>query len=154
MLGLVTKCVSIPNGMEFYPIPGTPCFAYTLVSIPNGMEFYTKWRAGRIPFKVSIPNGMEFYEELFSQTAPSSCFNSQRDGILRSVLIKAVFASLFQFPTGWNSTKCEDITNQSDRCFNSQRDGILRCSASIRTNCGIMFQFPTGWNSTLVVYWP
>ena len=85
MLGLVTKCVSIPNGMEFYLSCSAATKSSSRVSIPNGMEFYerdlnpdfgvirfqfpTGWnstmfatRAKNIIFRlVSIPNGMEFY---------------------------------------------------------------------------------------------
>ena len=34
--------------------------------------------------------------------------------------------SLFQFPTGWNSTQISDETIRNNASFNSQRDGILR----------------------------
>ena len=54
--------------------------------------------------RVSIPNGMEFYPIFLTLTAPSHCFNSQRDGILR-------------FP--YTPAEIEAF------CFNSQRDGIL-----------------------------
>ena len=60
---------------------------------------------------------------------------------------------LFQFPTGWNSTKLggQDIEAILKR-FNSQRDGILPCRGSIIQSEAGSFQFPTGWNSTLADY--
>ena len=77
--------------------------------------------------------------------------------------------SVFQFPTGWNSTcaferairyRRVSIPNgmefyppwraENFRCFarfNSQRDGIL---LNLQRYCSTLFQFqfPTGWNST------
>ena len=78
------------------------------VSIPNGMEFYDGlFLAPPLRCRVSIPNGMEFY--LAAELV--------RDG-----------AKLFQFPTGWNSTK----DREADPYFGRNQ-----------------FQFPTGWNSTV-----
>ena len=121
------------------------------VSIPNGMEFYKK--AGmlcRMLSTVSIPNGMEFYRSLsIANISIGYCFNSQRDGILpfdafvgsrktmfqfptgwNSTLLKtpnSAFSFWFQFPTGWNSTEViGNIYENPEICFNSQRDGILR----------------------------
>ena len=54
------------------------------VSIPNGMEFYRKELEWNVGIRVSIPNGMEFYIIHFTSF---------------------LAANLFQFPTGWNSTK-------------------------------------------------
>ena len=34
--------VSIPNGMEFYPLHQNKCIWHIRVSIPNGMEFYSR----------------------------------------------------------------------------------------------------------------
>ena len=58
----------------------------------------------------------------------SSCFNSQRDGIL------PLFLAKFQIQIGG---------------FNSQRDGILLFYFSSIVE-KIEFQFPTGWNSTYI----
>ena len=96
-------------------------------------------------------------------------FNSQRDGILRSIIVRSTHISLFQFPTGWNSTLfvCRRAPNpvvsipngmefyalwvSVARCslsgFNSQRDGILP-QWVLCALCHKLFQFPTGWNST------
>ena len=96
--------VSIPNGMEFYPVVDIAAIAqagfnsqrdgilhefYAVVplkvgvSIPNGMEFYKSdlatYRGLRI---VSIPNGMEFYFGSSQGAHFARRFNSQRDGIL------------------------------------------------------------------------
>ena len=54
---------------------------------------------------VSIPNGMEFY-------------------IVRNT--RNLRYLLFQFPTGWNSTKIMGLLEKTE----------------------VEFQFPTGWNST------
>ena len=98
--------VSIPNGMEFYILilnmtksgssfnsqrDGILLLGIFLtiskikVSIPNGMEFYA-WASARVSYyhAVSIPNGMEFYE--WDDWA-------------------WLLATMFQFPTGWNSTQ-------------------------------------------------
>ena len=53
---------------------------------------------------VSIPNGMEFYFRYF-------------------ILEKRAY--MFQFPTGWNSTKNMRFQTELIARFNSQRDGIL-----------------------------
>ena len=53
-------------------------------------------------------------------------FNSQRDGILPKTLILSTENFMFQFPTGWNST----------RIYGNDEKYLTR------------FQFPTGWNST------
>ena len=135
--------------MEFYPILAHSVFEYPLVSIPNGMEFYpiaykngyavclfqfpTGWNSTRpntakSPRKdVSIPNGMEFYIWAKSCIVVAGArFNSQRDGILRIFNFMDGAMNLFQFPTGWNSTGIF---------------GFYDCRAN-------RFQFPTGWNST------
>ena len=78
-------------------------------------------------------------------------------------------STLFQFPTGWNSTLTTSKRPQTDDVsipngmefylnlvlsllfaagFNSQRDGILHNHRHIYDWQG-QFQFPTGWNSTL-----
>ena len=79
----------------------------------------------------------------------SARFNSQRDGILHSDLHIETEFSLFQFPTGWNSTQnLEEIFAPFKFCFNSQRDGILPSCKSFGKSLNSTFQFPTGWNST------
>ena len=58
-----------------------------VVSIPNGMEFYGFYRYFEPDwYFVSIPNGMEFYAVAAIRFAPSTRFNSQRDGILRYLM--------------------------------------------------------------------
>ena len=80
--------VSIPNGMEFYPVARCSNTSKRmsfnsqrdgillslsvnfklrkLVSIPNGMEFYNVFRSECSKIShVSIPNGMEFYKMRF-----------------------------------------------------------------------------------------
>ena len=94
------------------------------------MEFYTRSALFSAPLSiVSIPNGMEFYPKLALRFLSSPCFNSQRDGILRRLPASFFILSLFQFPTGWNST----------------------CGCLCTVFCMCLFQFPTGWNSTLHV---
>ena len=98
--------VSIPNGMEFYSNSIFLWNSLRLVSIPNGMEFYkTCITAVEMNAIVSIPNGMEFY---FNRYESSS-----------DLLV-------FQFPTGWNSTRSFQNQTFWKRGFNSQRDGILQ----------------------------
>ena len=76
---------------------------------------------------------------------------------------------MFQFPTGWNSTRNKILIKHIRGSFNSQRDGILprigNKISSLRNSFNsqrdgillrlavlslqqILFQFPTGWNST------
>ena len=70
--------------MEFYAIPLYALGFRLPVSIPNGMEFYDIFTLSRHSARnVSIPNGMEFYNADFD--------------------FSFIF-TLFQFPTGWNST--------------------------------------------------
>ena len=73
---------------------------------------------------------MEFYIKGVLLKDKTTCFNSQRDGILRNLSFKVCGSGLFQFPTGWNSTK--------------------RFPRFSRRNS--KFQFPTGWNSTLLLH--
>ena len=98
---------------------------------------------------VSIPNGMEFYTDDINEAQAWFSFNSQRDGILPSLIsfqaVRNILVSIpngmefyladsgflnpsltFQFPTGWNSTSSFKLS-----CVDIH-----------------MFQFPTGWNST------
>ena len=122
--------VSIPNGMEFYRFQFVVFFLQLLVSIPNGMEFY----CSEFPFLPRLEAG----------------FNSQRDGILQIGRLRALRKSLFQFPTGWNSTKFfpspliwltrVSIPNGMEFYF------LLGVSLIMLR----VFQFPTGWNSTAI----
>ena len=144
-------CVSIPNGMEFYP-----------------MRFLAHFRAA----KVSIPNGMEFYTIRKFPRWPAESFNSQRDGILPYHRRRFRRTPAFQFPTGWNSTQLfkkrakfrrvsipngmefyamHEAGGKKWAGFNSQRDGILPSRAMQQYIQTYEFQFPTGWNSTFVV---
>ena len=85
LISMELKRVSIPNGMEFYG---------AVLRIGAGVrQSFNSQRDGILHystninsnfFSVSIPNGMEFY---FSKR------------------FWRMHASLFQFPTGWNSTK-------------------------------------------------
>ena len=60
---------------------------------------------------VSIPNGMEFYTiSKILRAFDMNCFNSQRDGILRTSALNGRIRQMkFQFPTGWNSTRSLDL---------------------------------------------
>ena len=94
---------------------------------------------------------MEFYRaERRAKSTKIASFNSQRDGILQKAIMKLpargvsipngmefylpicnrldAIVELFQFPTGWNSTKIGDFISVLVNCFNSQRDGILLCA--------------------------
>ena len=78
--------VSIPSGIEFYLVA---CFSPRLspiVSIPNGMEFY----AVVIVFFAAIKQG----------------FNSQRDGILRRMVLIILNIRLLSF-NSQRELKCE-----------------------------------------------
>ena len=76
---------------------------------------------------------------------------------------------VFQFPTGWNSTRYISVVSfpcrvsipngmefydikippeDSEKSFNSQWDGIL-LNIKTKGKFLLMFQFPTGWNSTI-----
>ena len=100
--------VSIPNGMEFYiymcckylPIArfnsqrdGILQTAVEAVKLELMFQFPTGWNSTDISsaiidiLSVSIPNGMEFYQMLAVFTLPFWRFNSQRDGILRSLIL-------------------------------------------------------------------
>ena len=99
--------VSIPNGMEFYWMILIDIHDLCYVSIPNGMEFYSTCTFELFQkYAVSIPNGMEFYARVRYLSRLSARFNSQRDGILPSSVIYRGLKTVFQFPTGWNSTWC------------------------------------------------
>ena len=50
---------------------------------------------------------MEFYASLVQNIDELKGFNSQRDGILHKEGFKSDEISLFQFPTGWNSTEAK-----------------------------------------------
>ena len=99
----------------------------TWVSIPNGMEFYKKHSFILLTFLVSIPNGMEFYD---------------------ANKITGWAANVFQFPTGWNSTRRKEAYARKFGIV-SIPNGMEFYSSYIRsTNSVVLFQFPTGWNST------
>ena len=81
-------------------------------------------------------------------------------------------ARMFQFPTGWNSTRPFERFIKEQGSFNSQRDGILLFYSTagvkmrfvsipngmefyrtsyLKEQIESKFQFPTGWNSTLFI---
>ena len=83
---LVTSIkVSIPNGMEFYSIGYYIARGVTSFnSQRDGILLFFKFNLSKYDV-VSIPNGMEFYfGSFFKMSEAEICFNSQRDGILRS----------------------------------------------------------------------
>ena len=172
--------VSIPNGMEFYTSFTKPILAvglsfnsqrdgilllsiilkilqYLMFQFPTGWNSTYFGKNLEMGNDVSIPNGMEFYLISSGFSFSQLCFNSQRDGILRSPPKFNVRSFKgFQFPTGWNSTKrtrayCSyslvSIPNgmefyairpfylSADTRFNSQRDGILRSMPSFLAIC-------------------
>ena len=147
--------VSIPNGMEFYPVPNYkyhnffPSFNSQRDGILQNILFINHPLAN-----VSIPNGMEFYLEAIIKNQPAFCFNSQRDGILLPASADSNQNIItFQFPTGWNSTcfrgyyhkfKRVSIPNGMEFYFDSRYAVLLQKA----------FQFPTGWNSTLIIRYP
>ena len=156
--------------MEFYQTSSS--LAAQAARFNSQRDGILRWQRSRTKqkSKVSIPNGMEFYslivapvdrcasfnsqrdgilpEELKKALIDPSCFNSQRDGILRMKLLEKIRKSMFQFPTGWNSTREMEKEAANDevsipngmefyvienglikankKSFNSQRDGILR----------------------------
>jgi len=143
------KGVSIPNGMEFYRNDKAFSQSHREVSIPNGMEFYLTFLG---LFSKSLmfqfPTGWNSTITDWYFLAFQNCFNSQRDGILlylhrkalhyvwlvsipngmefyRTNFMSAFIASMFQFPTGWNSTGNSGAPFIDSEGFNSQRDGIL-----------------------------
>ena len=76
-------------------------------------------------------------------------FNSQRDGILP---IPGFFSWIgmrpVSIPNGMEfySTLLDCVSTEVG--FNSQRDGILRAKSAFKFPSLSPFQFPTGWNST------
>ena len=118
--------VSIPNGMEFYPIEQVSFTLGHTFQFPTGwnstfyailalsffamFQFPTGWNSTQLYIHfvkkehVSIPNGMEFYYTKLYLNYYPKCFNSQRDGILPAAV-------------------CVDTASAAG--FNSQRDGIL-----------------------------
>ncbi len=97
-----------------------------LVSIPNGMEFYRGYTTLG-SFDDSFNSQWDGILRSINQSIiDDSRFNSQRDGILQKIKRTRIYFVAFQFPTGWNST-------HSVRFF-------IRLFG--------LFQFPTGWNST------
>ena len=118
--------VSIPNGMEFYYMEVYHYARVHKFQFPTGwnstskavnpshilmFQFPTGWNSTKRAYQsqqrntVSIPNGMEFYRASFTTAQISIGFNSQRDGILLKIKLSRTFThTMFQFPTGWNST--------------------------------------------------
>ena len=113
------------------------------------MEFYQTEKKFKnfIRTTVSIPNGMEFYPVQILNQMTRASFNSQRDGILLFIAVTVRTNTMFQFPTGWNSTFKISRSFMPRESFNSQRDGILLWTRELFITSA-MFQFPTGWNST------
>ena len=102
----VTFLVSIPNGMEFYPIEQV---SFTL---GHTFQFPTGWNSTKRPLRWvqschcfnSQRDGI-LLGKISATRANYFCFNSQRDGILRSLKCSRIGElGRFQFPTGWNST--------------------------------------------------
>ena len=84
-----------------------------------------------------------------SETDVQICFNSQRDGILHCRCDEQYELSLFQFPTGWNSTS-QRYRLYYEIYFVSIPNGMEFYVESFYLNIiSNEFQFPTGWNSTL-----
>jgi len=104
------------------------------VSIPNGMEFYRRWNFWfRKREAFQFPTGWNSTLARFCSSVVPWSFNSQRDGILRVLKHNRAnfdFVSipngmefynrhpdyvirwtLFQFPTGWNSTLSNSLMN-------------------------------------------
>ena len=77
-------------------------------------------------------------------------FNSQRDGILPRSIRQRCLSPLFQFPTGWNSTKGFQYvkTNSVVSIPNGMEFYIVYV---LRETAVSPFQFPTGWNSTQIL---
>ena len=146
---MLTKYVSIPNGMEFY--------LYIFVHEPTTNGFNSQRdgilqksdrQGGLFDFEFQFPTGWNSTKNEVLSLRWSDGFNSQRDGILLIPEVMKKDITLFQFPTGWNSTiGVRDRKFRIVASFNSQRDGILR-SASLSQYAPFKFQFPTGWNST------
>ena len=138
-------------------------------------QFPTGWNStSRYPLipsctLVSIPNGMEFYERVATSRRIRGSFNSQRDGILRSITAPYDCQAIVSIPNGMEFYLSFIPLPFGRGSFNSQRDGILRvliafaptarasfnsqrdgillnfCKQAIHD---LVFQFQTGWNST------
>ena len=141
--------VSIPNGMEFYTLLKFPVYLVNLFQFPTG------WNSTGLCDHVSVFG--------FG-------FNSQRDGILQGMLAKltlnytvsipnemefyiilfsfSTFAELFQFPTGWNSTRCWAPRKSVHRLVSIPNRMEFYDKEIFRQSRSVAFQFPTGWNST------
>ena len=93
---------------------------------------------------------MEFYALPCGLKHPGDAgFNSQRDGILRGIILKPRGDKLpFQFPTGWNST--DIVSDEARQICVSIPNGMefYRLLVAL-VAVGMEFQFPTGWNSTI-----
>ena len=98
-------CVSIPNGMEFYPTRLATAAAYLC---------FNSQRDGILLF----PGGAEYLARL--------SFNSQRDGILREFkAFDGLIGDCFNSQRD-GILRCLNRQNFYPKCrFNSQRDGIL-----------------------------
>ncbi len=142
--------VSIPNGMEFYLTPTN--FSTT----PVMFQFPTGWNSTfariflTVLILVSIPNGMEFYAQIEASAIIAESFNSQRDGILRCSLNTRLVSTMFQFPTGWNSTKIliEKFLLEFVSIPNGMEFYDMQYCIAVAKS---LFQFPTGWNSTELI---
>ena len=76
-------------------------------------------------------------------------FNSQRDEILPKTLKTAKATTVFQFPTGWNSTQIYIL--RRGKLPVSIPNGMKFYALLERYKlCLERFQFPTGWNSTFI----
>ena len=144
------------------------------VSIPNGMEFYRTLNLGGERRKSFNSQRDGILLMIFSWALPIlDSFNSQRDGILPPTLEIRPGYKLFQFPTGWNSTKgfflwpirSSHVSIPNGMEFYSPKE--FRCEpislVSIPNGMEFYhiryftehaleeFQFPTGWNSTTAI---
>ena len=91
---------------------------------------------------------MEFYHRFLYEPETVECFNSQRDGILPKSILTSFSFSLFQFPTGWNSTYHTKWQYQAFGKVSIPNGMEFYDITGKQNNVIDMFQFPTGWNST------
>ena len=126
---LIQSVVSIPNGMEFYQVMALGGISTRLFQFPTGWNStipnpinLSKPQAGfnsqrdgilqkrkqqnQLKNAVSIPNGMEFYVGVIETFKPTSRV-SIPNGMEFYHDIRHLIGTycMFQFPTGWNSTK-------------------------------------------------
>ena len=157
------------NGMEFYPntlssneISG--CFnsqrdgillsikrifhLTVLFQFPTGWNSTLRLWTARARICVSIPNGMEFYLKISYRVLMTKCFNSQRDGILRSRYARCLCFDDVSIPNGM---KFYVLCSLGNLCLllvsipNGMKFYAGSYALLIRD---LEFQFPTGWNST------